>query len=180
MSVTSVLSDSLQRCELQATRLLYPWGDSPGKDTGVGCHTLLQGIFWTSRWSLGLLHCRRILYCWAPGEAHLTSYSGVRLQSQWARTKKVMVQKISQNFLRRWQFRVITVLLRSTALSFSIIRRHPRLHPSRDELPWKEEPCYMLCECQSLSRVQLFATPRTVARQASLSMGFSRQDYWSG
>ena len=33
---------------------------------------------------------------------------------------------------------------------------------------------------QSLSRVQLFATPRTVARQAPLSMGFSRQEYWSG
>ena len=28
--------------------------------------------------------------------------------------------------------------------------------------------------------VQLFATPRTVAYQASLSMGFSRQEYWSG
>ena len=31
-----------------------------------------------------------------------------------------------------------------------------------------------------LSRVQLFATPWTVARQASLSMGFPRQEYWSG
>ena len=31
-----------------------------------------------------------------------------------------------------------------------------------------------------LSRVRLFATPRTVAYQAPPSMGFSRQDYWSG
>ena len=31
-----------------------------------------------------------------------------------------------------------------------------------------------------LSRVQLFATPRTVAYQAPLSMGFSRQESWSG
>ena len=31
-----------------------------------------------------------------------------------------------------------------------------------------------------LSCVQLFLTLRTVARQASLSMGFSRQEYWSG
>ena len=30
------------------------------------------------------------------------------------------------------------------------------------------------------SRVQLFATPWTVVPQASLSMGFPRQDYWSG
>ena len=31
-----------------------------------------------------------------------------------------------------------------------------------------------------LSQVQLFATPWTVARQAPLSMGFHRQEYWSG
>ena len=31
-----------------------------------------------------------------------------------------------------------------------------------------------------LSRVRLFVTPWTVARQASPSMGFSRQGYWSG
>ena len=34
--------------------------------------------------------------------------------------------------------------------------------------------------CQSLSRVQLFATPWTVALQAPLSIEFSRQEYWSG
>ena len=33
---------------------------------------------------------------------------------------------------------------------------------------------------KSLSCVQLFATPWTVAHHASLSMGFSRQEYWSG
>ena len=33
---------------------------------------------------------------------------------------------------------------------------------------------------KSLSRVRLFATPWTVAYQASQSMGFSRQEYWSG
>ena len=33
---------------------------------------------------------------------------------------------------------------------------------------------------KSLSRIQLFATPWTVAYQASPSMGFSRQEYWSG
>ena len=31
-------------------------GDSPSKNTGVGCHALLQGIFSTLRWNLGLLH----------------------------------------------------------------------------------------------------------------------------
>ena len=33
---------------------------------------------------------------------------------------------------------------------------------------------------RSLSRVQLFGTPWAVACQAPLSMGFSRQEYWSG
>ena len=33
---------------------------------------------------------------------------------------------------------------------------------------------------KSLSRVRLFATPLTVAHQAPPSMGFSRQEYWSG
>ena len=33
---------------------------------------------------------------------------------------------------------------------------------------------------KSLSRVWLFATPQTVAYQAPLSMGFSKQEYWSG
>ena len=40
----SVVSDSVQPYGLQPTRLLCPWG-SPGRNTGVGCHALLQGIF---------------------------------------------------------------------------------------------------------------------------------------
>jgi len=35
-----------------------------------------------------------------------------------------------------------------------------------------------LSEVKSLSRVLLFVTPWTVAYQAPLSMGFSRQEYW--
>ena len=40
----SVVSDSLQLHGLQYTNILCPW-NFPGKNTGVGCHTLLQGIF---------------------------------------------------------------------------------------------------------------------------------------
>ena len=36
-----------------------------------------------------------------------------------------------------------------------------------------------VCCAQTLSHVQLFATPLTVACQAPLTMGFSRQEYWS-
>ena len=45
----------------QPTRLLHLW-DSPGKNTGVGNHCLLQRIFLTQGLNLGLLHCRWILY----------------------------------------------------------------------------------------------------------------------
>ena len=38
-------------------------GDSPGKNSGVGCHALFQGIFPTQGSNPGLLHCRQILYC---------------------------------------------------------------------------------------------------------------------
>ena len=37
-------------------------GDSPGKNTGVGCHALLQEIISTQGSNPGLPHCRRILY----------------------------------------------------------------------------------------------------------------------
>ena len=56
----SVVSDSLRPHGLYPPRLLCPW-NSPGKNTGVGCHSLLQGIFQTQGLNLGLLHCRQIL-----------------------------------------------------------------------------------------------------------------------
>ena len=64
----SVLSRFSQVC-LYVTpwapaRLLCPW-DSPGKDTGVGCHAFCQGIFPTRGWNLHLLcllPCRWVLY----------------------------------------------------------------------------------------------------------------------
>ena len=37
-------------------------GDSPGKNTGLGCYALLWQIFPTQGWNSGLLHCRQILY----------------------------------------------------------------------------------------------------------------------
>ena len=40
---------------------LCPW-NSPGKNTGVSCHSLFQGIFLNWELNLGLLHCWRILY----------------------------------------------------------------------------------------------------------------------
>ena len=66
-----------------------------------------------------------------------------------------------------------------------------RRQPTRLCRPWDSPGkntgvgCHCLLQCmkvkvKSLSRVQLFATPWTVAHQAPPSMGFSRQEYWSG
>ena len=51
----SLVPDSLQPRGLQPARLLCPW-DFSGKDTGVGCHFLLQRIFLTQGLKLCLLH----------------------------------------------------------------------------------------------------------------------------
>ena len=102
----SVMSSSLGPHGLWPTRLLCPW-NSLGKNTGVGCYSLLQGIFPTQGLNLGFQHCRQSLY-------HL-SHQGSPLK----------------------------------AFQFSSV--------------------------QSLSRVQLFVTPRTAARQASLSITNSQR-----
>ena len=58
----------LRPCRLWPARLPCPW-DSPSKNTGVGCHAVLQGFFPTQVWNPGLPHCRQILYVWATREA---------------------------------------------------------------------------------------------------------------
>ena len=55
------MSNSLRPQGLQPTKFLCPW-NSPGKNTGVGSHSLLQGIFLTQGLNLGLLHCRQIFF----------------------------------------------------------------------------------------------------------------------
>ena len=72
------------------------------------------------------------------------------------------------------------------------VRPH-RWQPTRLPRPWDspgKNPgvgCHLLLQCmkvksevKSLSRVRLLATPWTAALQAPPSMGFSRQEYWSG
>ena len=79
---------SLQSCPTlglygqETARLLCPW-DSPGKNTGVGCHALLQGIFLTQASNLPLLHLLRwqvgSLPLAPPGRGHMKwNTTGVR------------------------------------------------------------------------------------------------------
>ena len=133
---------------MELTKLLCPW-DSPGKNTGVGCYSILQGIFPTQGSNPGLLHCRQIL-------CHLSYRGGPKIhyfKVSFALTYfHVSRDNIDKEILDLYCFLVLLSI--------------------KQPLKWSE--------VKSLSHVRLFVTPWTVAYQAALSMGFSRQEYWSG
>ena len=58
----SVVSDSLWPIDCNSPGSSLHW-DSPGENTGMGCHTLLQGFLQIQGLNRALLHCKRILYC---------------------------------------------------------------------------------------------------------------------
>ena len=85
---------------------------------------------------------------------------------------------------------LISLLLLSHYSRSNSVRPH-RWQPTRLLCPWDSPGkntgvgCHFLLQCmkvkmKSLSRAQLLATPWTAAYQAPPSMGFSRQEYWSG
>ena len=138
---------------LQPTRLLSPWG-FPGKNTGVDCHFLLQGIFPTQELNPGLLHCRQILY--------LLNYEG-RENSH----NIVMVFAIHQ-----YEF--------ATGIHVS----HQILNPSPTCLPtlslwvvpehWLWVPCFMLRTCTG----HLFYIWSCTCFSAILSKGDTDADFF--
>ena len=72
---------------------------------------------------------------------------------------------------------VLFTLLMGYLNSFILFLRD--LEKNRIQRPRLDNVLY-LCVPVELSHIQLFATPWSVASQASLSMEFSRQEYWSG
>ena len=114
----------------QPTRFHCPW-DSPGKNTGVGRHCLLQCMKVKSESEVSQLcpTLRDPMDCSLPGSS---------------------VHGIFQSRVLEW-----------VAFAFSIAWK------------WK-------VKVKSLSHARLLVTPWTAAYEAPLSMGFSRQEYWSG
>ena len=114
-------------------------GDSPGKNTGVGCHALLQGIFPTQESNPGLLHCRWTLY-------HL-SHQGSTWILEW------VAYPFSRG--RSWPRNWIWVSCIAGGFFTGWATREALLtHQIRSD--------------QSLSHVQLFAAPWIAERQACL------------
>ena len=106
-------------------------GDSPGKNTLVGSHSLLQGIFPTEELNPGLLHCRQILY-------HLSHQGSPNFSLQ-------------KHTLLNWASLVAQRLKRLPAMRETWVRSLGREDPLEKEMathssilvwriPWTEEP----------------------------------------
>ena len=82
-------------------------GGSPGKNTGVGCHALLQGILPTQEWNLGLLHFSWIL-CQLihQGSQRILEWVAYPFSrgSSWPRNQ-TGVSHIVDRFFTRWSTR---------------------------------------------------------------------------
>ena len=109
-------------------------------------------------------------HCWGPG-----SIPGQATKIQKIQQALWVAQKIKKNIFslaiiinsQIWNCRDFSGC--PTAKTPQFQGRGPVLDP------WSGK-----VKVKSLSHVRFFATPWTVAYQASLSMGFSRQEYWSG
>ena len=108
---------------LYPARLLCPW-NSPGKNTRVGCHFLLQGIFPTQRSNPGFLHCRQIL-------CHLNHQGTEKVLNKWQLLLLDIMNLTLKAILNIW-FVVCACLLTSDSLP-----------------PYELYPTRLLCPCNS-------------------------------
>ena len=161
--------DSLWLHRRPPARLLCPW-DFPGKNTGVGCHTFLQGIFLTQGSNPQLLH-------WQAGSLPLAPPGKSNQQTSLHSTKSAEVSLVIPQMLSRFS------CVRLCATTYTAAHQAPlSLGFSRQE-PWSGLPFpspMHACMLSCFSRVWLCATPWTGAHQAPLSTGFSRPEYQNG
>ena len=108
--------------------------DSPGRNTGVGCHAFLQGIFPTQGLNPGLVHCRWILYHASHKEAPLYAkewYNSMSQDTGVSLSPKMIVNKSSH----AWIFYLCS--LQSVQFSRSIVSDSLQPH----ELQHARPPC---------------------------------------
>ena len=66
---------------LWPARWLSPW-DSPGKNTGVGCHSLLHGSFWPRDWTWVSCIASKFFIIWITRESYLVLSDQIRSVTQ--------------------------------------------------------------------------------------------------
>ena len=170
------MSDSVWPHRQQPTRLPRPW-DSPGKNTGVGCHFLLQCMKVKSETEVAQL-CPTLVTPWtAAYQAPLSM--GFSRQKYWSGVPAIAFSNPMYSAAK-------------------LLQLCPTLcHPIDSSPPGSPVPGILQArtlewvatsfsnawkwkvKVKSLGRVWLLATPWTAAYQAPPSMGFSRQKYWS-
>ena len=70
-------------CLTLCNLMVCPW-NSPGQNTGVGCHSLLQGIVPTLELNSHLLHCKQILYHLSYQGSLINAYKLIKHErTQW-------------------------------------------------------------------------------------------------
>ena len=97
----SVVSDFLWPHELQPTRLLCPWNSS-GKDTGVGCYSLLQGSSWPRNWNWVSCIVDRFFTIWATRETW-EIMSGLMAKKYQLTFGLVLLHLVSLGSATNWQ-----------------------------------------------------------------------------
>ena len=101
-------SDSFQSREPEPTTLLCPW-NFPGRNTGVGCHFLLQGFFLTQdpTW-VSWISCigRGVLYSCAAWESLFNSKPSLDCRGTYPLGRSVLFQ-VSWRYHFRWTFVII-------------------------------------------------------------------------
>ena len=170
---------------LQPTRLLCPW-DSPGKNTGVSCHFLLQMCgsvqFCLFHEAFHNLSNSRELSATSPIQSMIsTSCKLIKLlYHSWIVTCLLTVI-VAMDISSPVHFYLILQLgmLRLLHCGISFLNAEDISSPSL--FPGVPASFSMhVCVLSRLSRVRLFTILWTVARQAPLSKGCSRQEHWSG
>ena len=127
-------------------------GDSPSKNTKVGCHALLQGTFLTQRSNPGLPYCRRILY--------YRSHQGE-----------------AQEYWSGWPIPSPGDLLNPGIEPGSLELQVGSL-PA--EISGKPSSNHATATAKSLQSCLTLCDPIDGSPPGSLVLGFSRQEHWSG
>ena len=130
------MSDSLQHHEL------YSSWNSSGQNTGVGSHSLLQGIFLTHGLNPGLLHCRRILYQLShKGSPRILEWVAHPFSSgSFQSRNRTGVSCIAGRFFTNWDIREapsqVVLVVKNPPASAGRCKRH-RFDPWVGKIPWR-------------------------------------------
>ena len=155
-------------------------GNSPGRNTGVGCHTLLQGIFPTQGSNPGLLHCRWILYCLSHQGSpcmyvHIMYYNTYNNMPILHKIIKILYNKIrsDQSLSHVWLFATPWIAAGQASLSITNSRSSPKLTSIESVMPSSH---LILCH-PLLLLPPITPSIRVFSNESTLRMRWPK--YWS-